>query len=67
MSLSSSRSPSRSNDRTRAPLPKIVISLPGCRFSLAISSAMSPLIRVELFHSTSYRVVVSTTLGTLFM
>src|SRR5215218_3588619 len=56
-----------SNDRTRAPLPRIVMSLPGCCLSSLISSATSPLIRVEFCHSRgSSRVVETTNLGTLF-
>src|SRR5918992_5332186 len=49
MSLSSSRSPSLSSDRTRAPLPRTVMSLPGRRFSFAVSSAAFPPMTVE-FH-----------------
>jgi hypothetical protein len=68
MSRSSSTRSPRSSERRRAPLPRIVISCPGCRLSLAISSATLLLIRVELFYSRgSSRVVEATYLGTLFM
>src|SRR5215213_622021 len=67
MSLSSLRSPIRSSDRTRAALPMIVMSLPGCRLSVAIFSATPSLIRAELFHPTSSSVVETTSFCTLFM
>jgi hypothetical protein len=52
----------------RAPLPRIVMSLPGCRFSTATLSATSPLMRAELFHSRgSSRVFETTYLRTLLM
>ena len=41
--------------------------VPGCCFSLAISSATLPLMSVELFHSAFCRVVETTYLGVLFI
>ena len=57
------------SDRTRAPLPMIVMSLPGCRFNSEIPSTNSSLlISTELFHSRgSSRVPETTYLRTLFM
>ena len=52
------------NVLTSFPLPKMMMSLPYCCFSLPSPSAMSPSSNVELFHpSGSRRVVDATYLG----
>src|SRR3989442_7127818 len=57
MRISSSRRSSCSSEYTSVGLPATPMFFPGCRFSLAISSARGPLTSVEFLHSTFFRVV----------
>jgi hypothetical protein len=66
-SRSSSSRPWRNSQATSVGLPVMLMFFPGCRFSSPSFCATSPLSRVELRHSTSSRVVETTSLGMLLM
>jgi len=66
MSRNSSMRPAFISEWTRVALPIILMSPPGCCFSLRISSTTFPLISVELFHSALSRVEETTNFGSLF-
>src|SRR3972149_5567906 len=67
ISVSSSRRPSSSRDRTTEGLPETPMFLPVCCFRLLTWSLRGPSIRVEFIHATSFSVLEATYFGVLLM